>query len=466
MAVHDERSEVTKLENGLRIEELWQHEWFPRIQDLLATWDRFDLSGSTVPELMTHVEESIQLLRDIWVVHFFIVQPVYATMNHFDEFCHQLFDDTGPFGAMEMLEGFENKTLETGHKLWDLSRVVLESPALLEVFKQKPADEVISTLKILPGTQEFLTSFRDFLDEYGKRSDLWGLTAPSWIEDPTPAINCLKDYIARPDRNPRKELARLASRREQAVAAVREHLESYPRPVAVYFDKLLKAAQTATILSEDHGFWIDVGATYRARRVFIEVGRRFAAVGVITEPDDIWFLHLAEIRETAAGLPAGNRRKVVAERKADFEHYAMLDPPDALGTDYGPPPEGQAKRAFEKFAGSTPLESTDPRDLHGSPGSPGKARGVAKVMRSIKDAAKLEPCDVLVAKTTSPAWTPLFAAAGAVVTDTGGILSHCAVVAREYAIPAVVGAAGASDRIMDGQILEVNGDTGTVRIVD
>ena len=92
-------------------------------------------------------------------------------------------------------------------------------------------------------------------------------------------------------------------------------------------------------------------------------------------------------------------------------------------------------------------------------------RGVAKVVRSLAEADKLKPGDILIAETTAPPWTPLFATVAAVVTDTGGILSHSAVVAREYRIPAVVGAFNATGTLSDGQMVEVDGDQGVVRII-
>jgi pyruvate,water dikinase len=94
------------------------------------------------------------------------------------------------------------------------------------------------------------------------------------------------------------------------------------------------------------------------------------------------------------------------------------------------------------------------------------ARGIARVVRSLRDAGRVQPGDVLVAEMTAPSWTPLFATVAAVVTDTGGILSHCAVVAREYQIPAVVGAGRATSVIQDGQLVEVDGDRGVVRIIE
>ncbi len=98
----------------------------------------------------------------------------------------------------------------------------------------------------------------------------------------------------------------------------------------------------------------------------------------------------------------------------------------------------------------------------GVPSSPGQARGPARLMRSVDDFARMRPGDVLVCRTTDPAWTPLFRLAAAVVTETGGLLSHAAIVAREYRIPAVVGAAHAMSQLDDGTPVCVDGTLGTV----
>jgi pyruvate,water dikinase len=118
-----------------------------------------------------------------------------------------------------------------------------------------------------------------------------------------------------------------------------------------------------------------------------------------------------------------------------------------------------------KFFGTPPQPSDEPGVLRGNPGSPGVVRGCARVLRSLPEAAELREGEVLVAETTAPPWTPLFATAAAVVTDTGGILSHSAVVAREYRIPAVVGTGLATATIKSGQTIEVDGDAGIVRVL-
>jgi pyruvate,water dikinase len=118
-----------------------------------------------------------------------------------------------------------------------------------------------------------------------------------------------------------------------------------------------------------------------------------------------------------------------------------------------------------KFNGMLSMEEHPADEIHGSAGSAGTVRGTARIIGSIAEAGRLQPGDILVAETTAPPWTPLFATVAAVVTDTGGVLSHCAVVAREYGIPAVVGTQIATVAIRDGDTIEVDGDAGIVRIV-
>ena len=112
------------------------------------------------------------------------------------------------------------------------------------------------------------------------------------------------------------------------------------------------------------------------------------------------------------------------------------------------------------------VASDDLREITGMAGSAGKAQGIARVAGSLDDAGRLKPGEILVAQTTAPPWTSLFNIAAAVVTDVGGPLCHCAVVAREYGIPAVVGTVVGTRRIPDGATIAVDGTKGTVRIID
>ena len=447
--------------------ERWEGDWLPEVKRHIAAWDAFDLRGATMRALLEHLDETVVRFRQVWDVHFMVAIPFLVALSQFDELYRDLFGNDDALGAYKLLQGIDNKTVESGREQWKLSRKALGLPAVRRVLEEEAAAEVIPMLEKSDEGRAFLADLHAYLAVYGARGDKFStLIEPAWIEDPTPVIKNLKDFITQPDRDLEAERASLIDERERAIAEARQKLAGYPRPVVEEFEALLRAAMVATVLSEDHGYWIDYNATYRVRRVLLEFGRRFAEAGVLDEANDVVHLTLDEIRDTAA-LPMRDRRGLVAERKAEIERFRDVEAPPALGTPpAGPPPDDPVMRAVGKFFGAPVEQSSEPGVLKGNPGSSGKVRGTARIIRSLADASRLGRGEILVAETTAPPWTPLFATAAAVVTDTGGVLSHCAVVAREYAIPAVVGTGTATAMIRDGQTIEVDGDNGVVRIVD
>lgn len=456
-----------RLETAMyHLNDLWKEEFLPEIEQYLEYWDGFDLPGASMPELLSHLDETMNRLERLWEIHFRVAFPMGLAPSMFEEFYRDLFATEDPFEAYRLLQGLDNKTVESGQILWQLSRKALGMPEVRKILEEKSAAEVPVALEESSEGKEFLAEFRAYLDEYGHQGDKWGLSYPTWVEDPTPVIKMLKDYASQPDGGPGEKLTELAAERERLLNETYEHLRGYPQEVRDQFSSLLKAAQHSTVLSEDHGFWIDFHAMARVRQVFLEFGRRFAEAGVLEQPEDVFHLTLDELRETAEKLPELDRRGLVAQRKAEIEHFRTIQPPPVLGTPPpGPPPDDPGSRALGKFWGTPPQPPSEPDVLQGSPGSPGTVRGPAKVLRSLSEAAEIQQGEVLIAETTAPPWTPLFATAAAVVTDTGGILSHSAVVAREYGIPAVVGTGMATTTIQDGQTVEVDGDKGVVRLV-
>src|SRR5918993_677194 len=466
MEAMGERSREKLGDAMAQLNERWTGEFLPEIRQYLQDWDRFDLRDASMPELLAQLDETVARFRRLWEIHFTIVLPMSLAMSMFEEFYRDLFGSDGAFDAYRLLQGLDNKTVESGRELWRLSRQALKMPEVRKVLEENAAVDVVPALEGSAQGTEFLTKLDAYLKEYGHRGDLWGMSFPTWAEEPTPAIKMLKDYIAQSGGGPDEELASLAAEREQLMVETRERLEGYPQAVRDEFAFLLKVAQESVVLSEDHGFWIDFNATARVRGVVLEFGRRFAEAGVIQRPDDIFHMTLDEIRETTRRLPDLDRRDLVFGRKAELERFSEAQLPPALGTPPpGPPPDSPVNRAMGKFWGGPPQPPDEAGVLRGNPGSPGLVRGRAKVLRSLSEATGLRQGEVLVAETTAPPWTPLFATAAAVVTDTGGILSHSAVVAREYRIPAVVGTGVATATIKSGQTIEVDGDAGIVRVL-
>jgi pyruvate,water dikinase len=456
-----------------RLGDYWHNDWLPELKQHLADWENFELTNASMSELLAHLDETLRRIARVWEIHHALVLPSFLALGQFEELYRELLADADRFGAFRLLQGFDNKFLEADRALWRLSRQALTLPKVHGVLTQSTAAEAVGALSVFPEGQIFLAEWRAYLDEYGQRGHQTdGLSSASWLEDPAPALQRLQDYLTQPDRDLEAELKAQAAEREQWVAQVREQLKGYPPAAISRFEKSLKAAQEAAVLHEEHHYWIDQRCQYQARRVILEVGRRLAQAGVVNQPEDAFYLTLAELRETAQTLPQLDRRELIVAHRAEMAHFGAITPPPAIGTmPLMEPPDDPFGRSFSKVFGGLPgaraQKDLKPDNvLRGLAGSPGVARGQARVIRGLAEANKLQKGEILVAEAAMPAWTVLFTTISAVVTDVGGILSHCAVVAREYGIPAVVGTDLATKVIRDGQMVEVDGNTGVVHLLD
>jgi len=444
----------------------WESELLPEVKEHLAYWEGFDLRNASLPALLAHLEETQARLTRLLHIHFLVAPPYLLAPSLFDE----LYQDIGLGSALEayrLLQGFSNKTVSGDQALWELSRKALASPPLRSVLENNEPAGVPAAFEQSAEGQAFLADLDAFLEEFGHRSDiLCELSDATWLEDPTTPIRDLQGFLAQLERDLPGEMKAQAAERERLIAEARAHLEGYPQAVVEQFEFLLKAGQAGIVIQEDHNYWIDQRCMYQVRLVLLEFGRRLTEAGMIDKNDDVFFLTPDELLVVAAALPRGDQRQLVAQRKAEMDKFRAIQSPPALGTmPPGPPPDDPMGRAIGKLFGPPPQPPAETDVLRGVPCSPGKVRGPARVVLSLAQADKLQPGDVMVAPTTMPPWTPLFASISAVITDVGGALSHAAIVAREYSIPAVLGTGTATSVIKDGQTLEVDGDAGVVRIV-
>jgi pyruvate,water dikinase len=449
-----------------RLDRYWHDELLPEINQHFAYFESCDLRGLSRQQLRAHFAESLRRAERLGELHLRASLSAMSAMSLFEELYCELFEGATALDALRLLQGFDNQSLAGDRVLWGLSRGALTMPIVRQVLAESAAADVTPELEGSAEGRHFLADLRAYLHQYGQRFNIFsGLTEPSWIEDPTPAIEILKAYIMRPEANPEAEQAWLAAGREQAVAEARARLTGYPQPVVTRFEILLKAAQIGTAIKEDN-HWVVERLFYQMRRVALEFGRRLAEAGTLEPAADVFYLTADELLDERGGVTSSLRQRA-RERKAEFEHFRRVAPPPMLGTRpaFEPPDGGPIFRAM-----MSEMESTggngDSQALKGAAGSSGVVRGTAKVVRTLAEAGKLQPGDVLVVERTLPPWTPLFGIAAAVVTDFGGVLSHCAIVAREYRIPAVVGTSRATKTFQDGQLLEVDGDAGVVRVLD
>ena len=446
-----------------RQNEVWEGERLPEIKDLLGRWRAFDLTGASDAGLVTHLRDTLAWSERAWHIHFLTVFPVLVSMSLFDDFYSEVLGGEDTYGPYRLLQGQDNMSLLVDRALYALSRRALSSDDVLRVLETSAAGDVVAELGGSDEGRSFLAELDAFLAEHGRRTSLYiSVSAPSWIEDPTPLITVLQDAVTQPERDHEAELEAFAQERARLTEGVRERLEGFPEAVRGQFEFLLGAARQGSVLQEDHNYWIDTQVVYEVRQVALELGRRLAANGGVDSADDVFNLRLDELNDLSADLHA-----VVAERRQEMDEFSAVASPPVLGSlQPGSPPDDPISRAVIKMFGGRPRESTTPDVFYGMPGSPGVARGRVRIVRSLAEGEALQHGEVLVSPTTAPPWTPLFARAAAIVTDAGGILSHCAVVAREYSIPAVVGSKRATSVLRDGQLIEVDGTSGSIRIVE
>jgi pyruvate,water dikinase len=451
----------------------WKEDYLPEIRDYLDEFAALDLVTLPLSRLAMVFDRALRWMQRLWELHYLIVFPAHAAINEFVDAYRALFGTGTALGPYQLLGGIPNKTVEAGQALWQLSRYAAKSARLRQLLKTTAIEDVPGKLRHSDEGRRLADRIGDYLTTYGRRGDLCSLTAVSWIEDPTPVIRNLITYLDRPtDAAPEQAVVRAAATRDSAVAQAHRRLEGYPRQVVELFDRLLAAAQSGTALTEDHTFYIDYGGIYPIRRVILEIGRRLTGAGMLDTPDEVFLLGIQQVRGALTTADPVTTQATLAGNRTEMQWFAAVSPPPVLGNGQPPRIQGAFGRLNRNFTGAPKIDAQQedaPVELgmvRGLAGSAGTARGNARIVRTLAEADRLVPGEVLVAPTTAPSWTPLFTVAAAVVTDTGGVLSHCAVVAREYGLPAVVGATGATSRIPNGQLVEVDGNTGVVRILE
>ena len=305
-----------------------------------------------------------------------------------------------------------------------------------------------------------------WLDLVGHRVvDGFDVDHPTALERPAVLVGCLRRSLDQaPATGPRTDEAKLAAVRADVPE---EHRES--------FDDLFREARDCYRLRDERGIYSDSGAWGLMRRAVLEVGRRLAARGALDGDEELALeASVDELVALVSADPSAPTAAELADRRHTRASRTIADAPDVLGDEPGPPPPlellppamARVTRAILTVSGSMASDreriNATGSSLAGGAGSPGTHEGRAVVVRSVDDLDRVDEGTVIVAVTTSESFNLALSLASAVVTDQGGLLSHAAILAREYGIPAVVGTGDATARIPDGALVRVDGTTGEV----
>ncbi|MBM4423757.1 MAG: hypothetical protein FJ030_10235 [Chloroflexi bacterium] len=362
--------------------------------------------------------------------------------------------------AETILFGLETTPLRAEKTLFDFGAWTRERPALRDFTHHTPTDELAAALQVdstpepIPAEdwREFKSRFQNYLDEFGHTTYEFDFMNPTPAETPEVILDALKLYVDGKGSDPHARQRESTRQREETLQKIRSRFKLIPNR---WFDKSVNWALRVGPDREDSIADLGMGHT-TLRRFLGELGKRFAEYGAIQKAEEIYWLvedevdELASLLERGESLPDYSAR--IPERKAVWREQMKLIPPAML-------PENSIWAKMLSWN-----RNSAGNVLTGVASSAGKVTGTARVLFSPEDFGKMKHGDVLVAGTTTPAWTPLFAMASAVVTDVGGPLSHGSIVAREYGIPAVVSTGMATRRIADGQTITVDGNAGIVSL--
>jgi rifampicin phosphotransferase len=436
---------------------VWNEDYLPNIRAFCATVRSRDYDGMTAAQIADGLDElindAVEAFRYTMLVAVGFGMP---TMSFLD-FLEEEFGEEGLLLGGTVLQATKNETAGAGEGLGELTRLAASRPEVAAALRERRFDDIAG----VAGGREFLDALNGFLDEFGWRLDSWSdLHVPTWAEDPRIPMAMIARYLHEPDRTPEAAIQRSLEQRNEAMSRVESALSSEKLE---NFRALLEAAQAHVPMSEGRAFWqLMIGGM--ARIPLMALGRNLAAARAIETANDIFFLEMGELKESASN-PALNRKVVVEQRKAEMRRYQELTPPPFLGA---PPADEDLPRPIQslltRFWGMRPDVGIQGQSIKGIAASQGTARARARIIMDLQEANRLQPGEVLVCPSTAPPWTSLFAIAAAVVTDTGGVLSHSAICAREYAIPCVVGTQVATQMIPDGATISVDGGKGVVTI--
>jgi pyruvate,water dikinase len=445
-----------------RVGQLWNDEWLPSVIPQVEKQRGLDFASMSDADLWKALDEAVEGIYERWLIHGRI-NLVLVAATWLTDFYKEHFKPETPTEAYHLIQGVPTQSMETGRVLWRLSRVAANSPALRKLFSETDSHALEGALAQSEEGRAFLAQLNDYLVKYGWRSDqVYDIAEPTWLEDRSIPLNTLQGYIQLGDDADPDALYKAAvKRREEMLAACRAKLASEPEKLA-RFNELYEAARWTLPLTEDHNFWIDQMGVTLLRRPALELGSRMVDRGTLADKNDVFYLYLAEIK---AGMAGTDQKPLAAQRKAEWERASAMVPPLTIGP--VPKPTGDAfeEALLFRMFGFGQVEPDREQDIiSGIPASPGSVRGTAKVVRTLNEASKLQKGDIMFCEMTLPPWTPLFSTVSAVVADTGGVLSHCAIVAREYRLPAVVGTVVGTKAVKDGWTVTVDGSKGVVRI--
>jgi len=435
----------------------WEDIQLPEYLARIERWDKLDPATATGDELLQCLRDLSLTEAKYWHALRGVIGTAKATDGGFQNFLEQNAPDEGLISGT-FLSGFSSRTLDAELAMRVITAEIRENPSLYELTIVTPAARLLGALGNHPEGKATKQAIDRYLHDYGRQVFNLDFVDPTLEEAPVPFAMSLKAMVRNPGRDPAVRQKELGINRRRKMWQAMRFFKGGKRL------GFLQAYWTARInypTREKALFYLGL-AWSTLRPWALELGRRLVEIGTFNQCDDIFYVSSKDLEAAIAARAKNQALPALGQQaQAQRELRALrlrMDPPAAI------PPLKESKNTANPLA--TIFSNKESEGiLKGFAVSPGKVSGVAIVIMSPNDFDKMQPDSILVCPLTTPAWTQLFPHATALVTDIGSILAHGSIVAREYGIPAVLGVGNATQQIKSGDMLEVDGDRGTVKVL-
>lgn len=456
----------------------------PELEDRAVVFEHHGVSSGY--RMLEDYTRLVNIMYETYQFHFELLNIGYAAYLTFFAFCKEAFPGIADQTISRMVGGLHVELYRADDELKRLARAAIDLGVADAVLAATDAEALFAQLR------ESGDGGRAWVADWERTADPWFEICVdpghpggyhhygTWNDELSIPLASVREYVQRLEAG--EEIARPTERvlaeRDRISGEYRDLLPDDDRPA---FDEMLALARLVFVYIEEHVLYIEHWMWATFWRKSRELSVALTEMGAFDVPKDMFFLRRTEVMEaiydvvaswSAGGRPRGADywRPIVAERRKIYETLKEWSPPPALG-----PVPTEVREPFTVMLWGITTETVqawlesgegDGRTLRGVAGSPGTVEGPVKIVRSVKDLDAVSEGDVLVCAATSPSWAPVFSRIAATVSDVGGVMSHTAIVCREYGLPAVVGTGNAVALLHDGQRVRVDGSTGVVTVVD
>ncbi len=441
----------------------WRDRLRPEIEHNFEYLDGFETDGASFLELAVLLEDAIDIHDRHWKIHWMLNFAQFASTQALNALIEEARGEADP-GLMGRLQSsLEDRNWDSIEDLWKLKEEIKDEPELGAAFEGDTAADVMRALDGSERGRRFVVErIEPHQKNFGYKA-IWSheFSFKTWSEDAAPIVEAVRGYLATDYDYP----SNIAAVRDDLEKAKTEVLDGVEGEQRAELDAALARSLSMNPLTPDHHFYIDQGTNARLRLVLIAIGRKLVEAGALDDAEDVVYLRYNELRLLMADQSSLEARELVGDRRDALEEASEKRPPSWVGTATQPALDFPYNALWgfpEKFYAGEPATTGEVRGLAASPGV---VEGPARFVHSLDEFDQVKDGEILVCRMTNPAWVVLFTKISGLVTEAGGAVSHPAVVAREFGIPAVVGTTNAGERIATGDRIRVNGTTGVVELL-